>query len=125
MRERAHMTQDEFATALHQAYGKAFAKSTISGWELGNKNPPIEDNEFINALARVFNVSPADVLKGSGYELGEAYGDLDEARRRLLEAYDSGDLERLVIEALRKKGLAHSRLESDDESAGQDAVRRR
>jgi transcriptional regulator with XRE-family HTH domain len=102
MRDRHHMNQDDFIDALKHAYGKGIAKSTLSGWESGQKNPPIEDNNFIEALATIFSVTTADVLKGSGYNLGPAYEELDEQRKRLLAAYDSGDLERLVRVALSK-----------------------
>lgn len=109
MRERHHMNQDDFIDALKHAYGKGIARSTLSGWESGQKNPPLEDNGFIEALATIFNVTVADVLKGSGYNLGPAYEELDEQRKRLLAAYDSGDLERLVRVAL-------SRLDEQSES---------
>lgn len=127
MRERARLTQDELIEQLSAHY-KEIAKPTISSWENGRANPPIEDNTFIEALAIIFNVTVADVLKGSGYNLGVAYEDLDDARRRLLEAYDSGDLERLVREALMEwdKKERSQRLDADgDDSADVTRAARR
>jgi transcriptional regulator with XRE-family HTH domain len=122
MRERHRMTQEDFIEALKHYYGKGIAKSTLSGWEGGQKNPPIEDSAFISALAKVFSVTTAEVLQGSGYELGAAYEGLDEPRRRLLEAYDSGDLERLVrlalIELDKGKERSSHRLDVDDNDEG-------
>jgi transcriptional regulator with XRE-family HTH domain len=133
MRGTSTMTQDEFAAELKQYYTKPvkeskkgkeedeeISKSTVSTWENGVKTPPLHDNEFVEAIAKVFSVSVADVLKGSGYDLGPAYeSELDEQRRILLEAYDSGDLARLVriaLEAHDKRGQLYSRLESKEDT---------
>lgn len=127
-RQDKHLTLEEFLEEL-KVYYKAVGRSTLSAWENGETNPPIHDNEFAEALARIFSVSVADVLKGAGFELGAAYEELDEQRRRLLEAYDSGDLERLVRVALSKLDAQHEsqshRLEMDgDEGTGSaDATR--
>lgn len=129
MRERHNKTQEELMADLKREY-KVVAKSTLSTWENETANPPIHDNAFVEAVAKIFNVTVAEVLKGSGYKLGQAYeSELDEGRRLLLEAYDSGDLERLVtmaLEAHRQQRLGYSRLTSndttDDESFGNEAT---
>lgn len=123
------MTQEEFASELKLHYvkrvkegdyedDKVFSKSAVSTWESGGKNAPLQDNEFVEAVARVFGVTTADVLRGSGYDLGPAYeSELDEQRRILLEAYDSGNLERMVriaLEAHAKQHSDYSRLASND-----------
>jgi transcriptional regulator with XRE-family HTH domain len=117
MRERHNKTQEELLADFKREY-KPVAKSTLSTWENETANAPIHDNLFIEAVARIFNVSVADVLKGSGYDLGPAYqNELDEQRRILLEAFDSGDLAKLVriaLEAHDKRGQLYSRLESKD-----------
>lgn len=128
MRERQNLTQEELLAAFKREY-KPVAKSTLSAWETETANPPLQDNTFVEATARIFNVSVAEVLKGSGYNLGTAYeSELDEGRRLLLEAYDNGDLERLVTMALEahKQRLGYSRLASSDattdESLGNEAT---
>jgi transcriptional regulator with XRE-family HTH domain len=124
MRERHNLKQEELLEAFKREY-KPVAKSTLSAWETETANPPIHDNAFVEAVARIFNVTEAEVLKGSGYNLGQAYeSELDEGRRLLLEAYDNGDLERLVAMALEahRQRVGYSRLASndttDDESTG-------
>jgi transcriptional regulator with XRE-family HTH domain len=116
-RDEKHMTRDELIEAL-KGYGKTVAPSTLTSWEKGDVNAPIHDSEFVEVIAKVFGVSVADVLRGSGYDLGPAYeAELDEQRRILLEAYDNGDLERLVrmaLEAHAKRAQTYSRLEAKD-----------
>jgi transcriptional regulator with XRE-family HTH domain len=117
MRERHNMTQEALLAEFKREY-KPVAKSTLSAWENETATPPVQDNQFVEAVARIFKVSGADVLKGSGYNLGQAYeSELDEGRRLLLEAYDSGDLARMVkiaLEAHARQHQNYSHLESTD-----------
>lgn len=121
MREYQNKTQEELLADLKREY-KPVAKSTLSAWETETANPPLQDNAFVEAIARIFNVTVAEVLKGSGYNLGKAYeSELDEQRRILLEAYDNGDLERMVriaLEAHAKQHSGYSRLASNDSGEG-------
>jgi transcriptional regulator with XRE-family HTH domain len=131
------MTQDEFAAELKQYYSKSssednkpLSKAAVSTWESGAKNPPLGDKDFIDAVARIFDVTGADVLKAAGYNLGPAYeAELDEQRKRLLAAYDSGDLERLVRVALSRldeqgEAQAHRLGMDGDEDTGPADVTR-
>lgn len=123
MRDGRNITREELVQALKER-GKPVAPSTLTSWEKGDVNAPIHDNQFVEVIAQIFDVSVAEVLKGAGFDLGAAYEGLDEPRRRLLEAYDSGDLERLVrlalIELDKNKGRTH-RLDVDDDEGADSA----
>jgi transcriptional regulator with XRE-family HTH domain len=113
-RDSRQMTREDLIAAL-KGYGKTVAPSTLTTWEQGGSNAPIHDNEFVEAIARIFGLPVVEVFRGAGYAV-DAYPELDEARQLILAAFDSGDLGRLVrvaIEELDKKEAhRYERLES-------------
>lgn len=101
------MTQEEFAAELKRYYtrpvkegkkgeeDKGISKSTVSSWEKGLKTPPMHDPEFVDAIAKVFDVRVLDVLAGAGYDVIEEV-ELTDKEAIILEAYRRGDFKRAM-----------------------------
>lgn len=101
-RKQIGVSQEALA-ALLKDYGQDFSPSTISWWERNQTNPPVHDVAFIHALAEIFRTTDAEVLRGAGYDI--PFPDsLDDRQKKLLAAYERGDLQEIMRIALNKVG---------------------
>ena len=69
--ERMIDSQAELAYLL-QLEGITVTPASISHWENGRNNPPLDDSDFRRALAKILKVSPAELLKRAGYEVARS-----------------------------------------------------
>lgn len=69
-RQVLEISQEELAARL-QVMGIEVTNKIISHWENGRTPPPLKDAEFRHALASTLKLSVRDVLRLSGYEVGE------------------------------------------------------
>jgi transcriptional regulator with XRE-family HTH domain len=69
-RKELNISQEELAARL-QIEGVDFTAGTISHWENGRYNPPLEDPEFRHALAVSLRLSIRSLLSLAGYEVVE------------------------------------------------------
>lgn len=74
-RQQLRISQDDLAARL-QTHGIDITRGTISHWEMGRHNPPLDNPLFANALAEALNMSVTEVLMKAGYALSlEGYSD--------------------------------------------------
>lgn len=78
-RKELGLSQEELIARL-QTEGLDINRSSLSNWETGRHSPPLANKEFRRILARVLKLSPYDVLRLSGFEIGNT-GHTDEAER--------------------------------------------
>lgn len=69
-REQLHLSQDELASRL-QVEGFDLTRATISHWEVGRYQPPLNDANFRRSLAKILRMSIKDVLVSAGYEINQ------------------------------------------------------
>lgn len=67
-RKDLRISQEELAARL-QIEGVELTAGTISHWENGRYNPPLEDPAFRQALAAALRLSPKNMLSLAGYEV--------------------------------------------------------
>lgn len=97
-RNRIGLTQHELAQRLGER-GFKYADSSIAFWETGRGLPPLNDAQFVRALAEALEVPMTSVLEAAGFfEPGEYItgDDLSPMERRLIAAMRSGK----IVEAL-------------------------
>lgn len=73
-RDKLHISQEYLAARL-QEFGFEFTAGTISHWERGRYNPPIEEANFRKALASALKMSIPAMLTAAGYEITADYGE--------------------------------------------------
>lgn len=78
-REQLDINQEELAARL-QLSGFAATRASISHWEVGRNQPPIDDAQFRQALANALKLSVADMLQMAGYEVAREDQTEDEIR---------------------------------------------
>ncbi|MCL4251800.1 MAG: helix-turn-helix domain-containing protein [Anaerolineae bacterium] len=84
-REGRRLSQDELASRL-QVEGFDLTRATISHWEVGRYQPPLNDARFRQALAKILRVSVRQMLIEAGYEI--ASDDHSEAGERAASILD-------------------------------------
>ena len=67
-REALGINREQLA-ALLQLEGISTTRVSISNWENSRHNPPLDDQEFRRAMAKILKVSRADLLTMAGYEV--------------------------------------------------------
>ena len=67
-RSELKMSQEELVAKL-QLTGFDMSRTTVSGWETGRFNPPIDNPPFRMALASILQMSIAEMLLAAGYEI--------------------------------------------------------
>jgi transcriptional regulator with XRE-family HTH domain len=67
-REQLRINQDELAARLQLA-GFDFTRGSISHWENGRHEPPLQNPEFRKALADALKMSVPSLLVAAGYEI--------------------------------------------------------
>jgi len=83
-RKQANLSQEGLAKEL-QLRGHDISRGTISHWELSISKPPLEDAEFANSLADVFNISVLTLLSEAGYKFTYAFSDNARKAAELIE----------------------------------------
>lgn len=78
-REELNLNQEEM-TARLQIEGVEVTRSTLSHWETGRYNMPMHEENFRRALVTALRLSEREILKRSGYDIGQR-GHSDEAER--------------------------------------------
>ena len=78
-RERLGINQEELATRL-QLNGFTYTRASISHWEVGRNQPPLEDPEFRQVLATALKLSVIEMLQMAGYEIADDDQTTDELR---------------------------------------------
>ncbi len=61
-------TQSDLEARLQLA-GFNVTRAAISHWENNRNNPPLDDPDFRQVLARILRLSPHEILKLAGYEV--------------------------------------------------------
>jgi len=69
-RKKLRLSQQDLADQL-QLEGQNFSRSAVSNWENGNNNPPLENQDFRNALSKILKLSVPEILSLSGFETSE------------------------------------------------------
>lgn len=69
-RERLHLSQEELASRL-QVEGFDLTRATVSHWENGRYQPPLNDAAFRRSLAKILRISIKDMLISAGYEVDQ------------------------------------------------------
>jgi transcriptional regulator with XRE-family HTH domain len=70
LRESAFINQDDLAARL-QVEGFDVTRASVSHWETGRHEPPLQDPEFRRALSRALRVNVRTILRLAGYEVDE------------------------------------------------------
>lgn len=70
-REELQLNQEEL-TAKLQTSGVDVTRSTLSHWETGRYQMPLGEPTFRNALASALRLSERDILKRSGFNVGQS-----------------------------------------------------
>jgi len=68
LRQKMGLKQEDLAAQL-QLTGLDYARSSVSGWENGYSQLPLNNPEFRQALANILNVDVKTLLKLAGYEV--------------------------------------------------------
>lgn len=63
-----NLSQEEL-TARLQVAGFDISRGMLSHWETGRNSLPLDNPEFVNALAEALNMSVLDILIQSGYAI--------------------------------------------------------
>lgn len=71
-RERLELRQEDLATRLQLA-GFDVSRGSISNWENGRYDIPIQDTKFRQALADALRLDVRTMLRLAGYEVNEVY----------------------------------------------------
>lgn len=79
-RERVGITSQEDFAARLQLEGITVTRSSISHWENGRFQPPLDNPDFRQALVRILKLSEPEILKLAGFKV-EASHHSDEAER--------------------------------------------
>lgn len=66
-REDAGLTQLDLVQGLALRQGRQYNKSMVGHWERGRAVPPIDDPQFVHALAEILGVSEAEILEAAGF----------------------------------------------------------
>jgi transcriptional regulator with XRE-family HTH domain len=67
-REQLGLNQEQLAARL-QVAGFDVTRASISHWEVGRHDPPLDNAEFRKALAQALRISASGLLKMAGYEV--------------------------------------------------------
>jgi transcriptional regulator with XRE-family HTH domain len=73
------LNQGELAARLESA-GFSTVRASISNWENGRHEPPLDDPNFRQAMAKALKLSVTEMLEMAGYEVAMTTQS-DEARR--------------------------------------------
>lgn len=66
-RKELRLSQEELANRL-QAEGWDISRSSVSAWEQGYNNPPVDKEGFLTVLSTVFKMSVPEILAAFGYQ---------------------------------------------------------
>ena len=67
-REALRLSQEDLAARL-QVQGFDITRGTVSHWETGRHNPPLDNPEFAKALAAVLRMTTTELFNSAGYNL--------------------------------------------------------
>lgn len=101
-REELQLSQEDLAREL-QLEGVEISRSALSSWETGRYNPPLEDKEFRQHLAKALRLSVAEMLRRAEYEvLHGRHSDKGERAAHLVDQMKPEDQDKAlrVLEAL-------------------------
>jgi|SRR6185369_14132781 len=87
-REFLRLSQEDLARRL-QVAGLDVTRATVSHWETGRYNSPLESARAIRALADALEVSVTELLTAAGWDLYS--GDLSPKERQAVTAWRRGD----------------------------------
>ncbi|MBZ0284060.1 MAG: helix-turn-helix domain-containing protein [Anaerolineae bacterium] len=69
-RKKLGLSQQDLANQL-QLQGLEVSRSSVSNWENGTFNPPLENHDFRYALSKSLKLSVAEILSLSGFETSD------------------------------------------------------
>jgi len=73
-REKLKINQEELAARL-QVAGFDVTRGSVSHWENGRHQPPLDDPAFIQAIGKALKMTVTEILIASGYDVRLTYGD--------------------------------------------------
>lgn len=99
-RKQLDLNQADLAARL-QVAGFNIDRASISHWEVGRHQPPLDNPDFRKALAQALKVSVPTLLKMAGYEVT---GEFSEEAREAAEIVDQlrAKDRRLALDILRR-----------------------
>lgn len=103
-RQKLGLSQDELATQL-QVRGIDVSRATVSHWENGRYNIPLENVEVRQALANILRIEVKTLLKLAGYEVeSKPHSDAAERAAWLIDQLppEKQDLAVRLVEELAK-----------------------
>lgn len=114
-RKRLGMSQEELVKRLSDA-GMSKTRPTISLWEQTGTLPPsiVGDAESVRILAEVFDLTPEDILKLSGYRLGTGVSPRTRELLDVLEQCPPSQYDRFIEMALEWLRLTAPYFSSDE-----------
>lgn len=71
-REDLGLYQADLAASLED-YGIKVSRASISNWESGKFNPPLDNPDFRRALANILKMTIPEMLSLAGYEISAEY----------------------------------------------------
>lgn len=85
-----NLSQEDLASKL-QVAGFDITRSTISHWENGRYNIPLENPEFRRELANIFRFSIPEMLLLAGYEINTAYSEQAQRAANIIDQLPDDD----------------------------------
>ena len=100
-REELKLTQEELARELQLA-GVDISRSAVGSWESGQRSPQLDKTEFRQALARVLQLSEADLLLRAGFPIITKHSDEAERAAHIVDRLspEKRELAIRILEAL-------------------------
>lgn len=101
-RKQAGLSQEKLAEVL------GVARSSVSHWEIGKFNPPLDDPKFRRDLANALQMTIPELLTLAGYEIERMYSRQAMRAADLVEQLptDQRDLALNILEQLIKANFA-------------------
>lgn len=85
-RKQKNLTQADLLRELVARGVKAYTDTVVTHWERNRAMPPINDPQFVQALADILGVTEAEILEAAGFNLDTgAPGELPEEIVALLK----------------------------------------
>ena len=97
-RQQIKITQEDLVTSL-ATHGYVYSAQTLSNWENDRHNPPLEDPQFREALAKSLKWDIADLLQAAGYEVKQSYSSMGERAARIVDHLPP-DKQKMAIDIL-------------------------
>lgn len=94
-REKQRLSQEDLVAQL-QVRGIEITRASVSHWETGKARPPLENSQFVHALADILRIDVQTVLRLSGYELNSRHSEEAERIAQIVDRLAARDRLRML-----------------------------